>query len=82
MQRILIVQRGSRYGEKVNRGDKGAIGAKNGLQKRLYPTFFDVEQVNVLIQNASYRFKELWFLLMRVAHFCKKCENIWPESET
>ena len=80
LRRILLVQR-PRYDEKGNRRDKGAIGAKKGLQKRLYPTLFDVEKVNFLVKNASYRFLKLCFLLGRGAHFCKHGEQIWPESE-
>ena len=49
-------QRRPRYDEKGNRRDKGAIGAKKGLQKRLYPTIFDVEKVICFVQNASHRF--------------------------
>ena len=78
---ILPVQRRPRYDEKGNRRDKGAIGAKKGLQKRLYPILFDVEKVNCLVQNASYRFWELCFLLGQGAHFCKHREKRWPESE-
>ena len=82
LRHILPVQRRPRYDEKGNRRDKGAIGAKKGLQKRLYPTLLDVEKVICLVQNASYRFWKLCFLPQRGAHFCKNRENIWPESET
>ena len=30
--------------------------SEKGLQKRVYPTLFDAEKVNFLLQNASYRF--------------------------
>ena len=56
LRHILPVQRRPWYDEKGNRRDKGAIRAKHGLQKRFYPTLFDVEKVNLLVQNASYRF--------------------------
>ena len=78
---ILPVQRRPRYDEKGKRRDKGAIGANAGLQKRLYPTLFDVERVNCLVQNASYRFLELCFLLKQGAQFCKNREKVWPEIE-
>ena len=78
---ILPVQRRPRYDEKGKRRDKGAIGAKKGLQKRLYLTVFEVEKVNFLVQNASYRSLELCFLLRQGAHVCKNRENIWPKSE-
>ena len=82
LRHSLLVQRRPRYDEKGNRRDKGAIGAKTGVQKRLYPTLFDVEKVNCLVQNASYRFKKLCFLLGQGAHVCKNREKRWPESET
>ena len=78
---ILLVQRRPWHDKKANRRDKGTIGAKKGLQKRLYPTPLDVEKVKLLVQNASYRYLELCFLLGQGAHFCKNRENIWPESE-
>ena len=62
---------------KQQRSDK----SEKGIQKRLYPTLFDVEKVNFLLQNASYRFWKLCFLPLRGAHFCKNGEKIWPESE-
>ena len=49
LRRILLLQRGPRYDEKGNRRDKGAIGVKKGLQKRVYPTLFDVEKVRFLV---------------------------------
>ena len=81
LRHILPVQRRPWYDEKGNRRDKGAIGVKKGLQKRVYPTLFDVEKVNFLLQNASYRYLELCFLLGQGAHFCKHREKIWPKSE-
>ena len=48
LRHILLVQRRRRYDEKGNRRDKGAIRAKHDLQKRLYPTLFDVERLNML----------------------------------
>ena len=37
--------------------------------------------MNLLVQNAPYRFLKLCFLLGRGAHFCKNREQIWPKSE-
>ena len=82
LRRVLFVQRRPQYDEKGNRRDKGAIVAKKGIQKRLYPTLFDVEKVNYLVQDASYRFWKLCFLLRQGAHFCKHGELIWRDSET
>ena len=78
---ILLVQRRPWHDKKANRRDKGTIGAKKGLQKRLYPTPFDVEKVNLLVKNASYRFWKLCFLLRQGSHFCKIREKRWPKSE-
>ena len=75
LRRILLLQRGPRYDEKGNRRDKGAIGAKKCLRKRLYPTLFDVEKVDLLLQNAWYRFWKLCFLLGQEAHVCKNDET-------
>ena len=61
--------------------DKGTIGTKKNLQRRLYPTLFDIEKVGLLVQNALSRFLELCFLPLRGAHFCKHGEKIWAESE-
>ena len=55
--------------------------SEKGLQESLYPTLFDVEQVNCLVQNASYRFFKLCFLHRQGAHFCKNRKKIWLKSE-
>ena len=81
LRRILLVQRGPRYDEKGNRRDKGAKWAKKGLQKRLYPTPFEVQKVICLIKNALCSYSELCFLCRRGAHFQKNRETKVPESE-
>ena len=57
LRRILPVQRRPWYDEKGNRRDKGAIGVKKGLQKRVYPTLFDVEEVNFCFKMLRIDFK-------------------------
>ena len=64
------------HDKKANRRDKGTIGAKTGLQKRLYPTPVEVQKVIFLIKNALCLYSELCFLCGRGAHFQKKYEKI------
>ena len=79
---ILLVQRRPWHDKKANRRDKGTIGAKKCLQKRLCPTPFDVQKVIFLIKNWLWVYSELCFLCGRGAHFQKKYEKGLPESET
>ena len=78
---ILLVQRRPWHDKKANRRDKGTIGAKKGLQKRLYPNPFEVQKVIFLIKNALCPYSELCFLCGRGAHFQKNREKTSSESE-
>ena len=81
LRRILLVQRRPWHDKKANRRDKGTIGAKKGLQKRLYPTPFEVQKVISLIKNDVCPYSETCFLCRRGAHFQKNRETKLPESE-
>ena len=72
---ILLAQRRPCHDKKGKRRDKGAIGAKKGLQKRLYPTLVEVQKVIFLIKNALCLYSELCLLCGRGTHFQKNDEN-------
>ena len=79
-QHILRVQRRPWHDKNTNRRDKGTIGAKKGLQKRLYPTPFEVQKVIFWLKCLVSIFR-IVLPVWAGSTFSEKLWKKWSENE-